>query len=200
MNNPALTRVLVIDDDAAMTEMLRLILEPNAFEVKVSHSGREAIESARHVSPEVIILDLSLDDMDGGEVCKEIRSFSQAPILVLSAISRPGMVAKALDEGADDFLLKPMTSSVLIAHLKRLVWRARAEEKANHRPDKGNQKAQPSTGSVVHRNSEPRKGKDIRALQATKYPTQPKDDFTLAPCKARRRITQKKPKKSGWHI
>lgn len=187
----------MIDDDAAMTEMLRLILEPNAFDVKVSHSGREAIESAKHLSPEVIILDLSLEDMDGGEVCKQIRSFSQAPILVLSAVSRPGMVAKALDEGADDFLLKPMTSSVLIAHLKRLVWRARAEENANHRTDKSSQKAQPSTGSTLHRNSEPRRGKDIRALHAAKYPSQPKDDSTLARNKAQRRISTDKPKKVG---
>lgn len=164
MKNDVPTRVLVINHDAAMTEMLRLILEPNEFDVNVSHSGRDAIDSARRLTPDVIILDLSLDDIDGGEVCKEIRTFSQAPILVLSAVSGPGMVAKALDEGADDFLLKPMTSSVLIAHLKRLVWRAQAEKKAHHRPDRVSQKAQSSTGSAVHPNTEPRREKDLRAL------------------------------------
>jgi len=126
-----LTRILVIDDDQAMTEMLRLVLEPNAFEVHEAHSGQEGIEAARHMNPEVVVLDLLMPGMDGWEVCKVIRSFSQVPILVLSAISKPGIVARALDEGADDYLLKPMPSSVLIAHLKRLARRARAEQEAN---------------------------------------------------------------------
>ncbi len=163
------TRVLVIDDDVDMTEMLRLILEPNAFDVNVSHSGPEGIETAHLLNPEVIILDLSMSDMDSWQVCKEIRAFSQVPILMLSAISNPAMVAKALDEGADDFLLKPMTSSVLIAHLKRLVWRARAEKGAsNHKqPGSGGLKAASSPGSAVHRQTEPRiRGKEIGASHA----------------------------------
>jgi two-component system response regulator MtrA len=127
-----LTKVLVIDDDDAMTEMLRLVLEPNAFEVFEAHSGAQGIEATRQIKPEVIILDLLMPGMDGWEVCKAIRSFSRVPILVLSAISKPGMVAKALDEGADDYLLKPMPSSVLIAHLNRLTRRARAEQEANN--------------------------------------------------------------------
>ncbi len=171
VNNPAPTRVLVIDDDADMTEMLRLILEPNAFEVSVSHTGPEGIETAHLLNPEVIILDLSKSDMDSWQACKEIRAFSHVPILVLSAISNPGMVAKALDEGADDFLLKPMTSSVLIAHLKRLVWRARAEKGANNhrKPTSGSLKAAPSPGSAVHRQTEPRNpGKEIGASHSTR--------------------------------
>ena len=127
-----LTRVLVIDDDQAMTEMLRLVLEPNAFEVYEAHSGPEGIEATQRLNPEVVVLDLLMPGMDGWEVCKEIRTFSQVPILVLSAISKPGIIARALDEGADDYLLKPMPSSVLIAHLKRLARRARAEQESNN--------------------------------------------------------------------
>jgi len=125
------TRVLVIDDDNATTDLFKLILKPNEFEVHVVNSGPEGIEAARHLSPEVVVLDLLMPQMDGSDVCRAIRSFSQVPILVLSAVSKPGMVAQALDEGADDYLLKPITSSVLIARLKRLVWRARAESEAN---------------------------------------------------------------------
>ena len=132
MVKDGLTRVLVIDDDQAMTEMLRLVLEPNAFEVHEAHSGTEGIEATHHINPEVVVLDLLMPGMDGWEVCKEIRKFSQVPILVLSAISKPGIIAKALDEGADDYLLKPMPSSVLIAHLKRLARRARAEQETNN--------------------------------------------------------------------
>ena len=125
------TKVLIIDDDDAMTDMLKLILEPNEFEVFISHSGPEGIKAAHKFNPDVIILDLIMPDMDGWEVCKAIRSFSEVPILVISAINKPGMVSKALDEGADDYLLKPMPSNVLLAHLKRLAWRARAERNAN---------------------------------------------------------------------
>jgi DNA-binding response OmpR family regulator len=178
VNNAVPTKVLVIDDDADTTAMLRLILEPNAYDVNVSHSGPEGIKTAHLLNPEVIILDLSMSDMDSWQVCKEIRAFSQVPILVLSAISNPGMVAKALDEGADDFLLKPMTSSVLIAHMKRLVWRARAEKGANNHKQPGTKdlKAAPSPGSAVHRQTEPRaRGKEIGAIHATRPSTTLKD-------------------------
>ena len=125
------TSVLVIDDDDSMTDMIKHILEPNAFEVMVANSGPEGINKTRQHNPEVIILDLLMPDMDGWEVCKAIREFGQMPILVISAISKPGMVAKALDEGADDYLLKPVTSNVLIANVRRLARRARAEREAN---------------------------------------------------------------------
>jgi two-component system response regulator RegX3 len=125
------TRVLVIDDDNATTDLFKLILKPNEFEVHVANSGPEGIDATHRLSPDVVVLDLLMPQMDGSDVCRAIRSFSQVPILVLSAVSKPGMVAQALDEGADDYLLKPITSSVLIARLKRLVWRARAESEAN---------------------------------------------------------------------
>lgn len=131
MKQASPTRVLVIDDDDATTEMFKLILEPKQFEVHVVNTGAEGIEATQRFSPDVVVLDLLMPEMNGTEVCREIRSFSQVPILVLSAVSKPGMVAQALDEGADDYLLKPITSSVLIARLKRLVWRARAEQAAN---------------------------------------------------------------------
>ncbi len=187
------TRVLVIDDDIAMTEMLRLILEPNAFEVIVSHSGPEGISAAHNAEPEVIILDLAMPDMDGWEVCKEVRSFSQVPILVLSAISNPSMVAKALDEGADDFLLKPMTSSVLIAHLKRLVWRSRGGESSKKTPPdkKGGEK-----GSGIHRNTEPRRGGGtFDALHAAKSPSHLEDTRPRATSHSKRPIKENTRKK-----
>ncbi len=130
MESDLSTKVLVIDDDFAMTEMLKLLLEPNAFQVFEAHSGPEGINATRQFNPEVIILDLLLPDMDGWQICKNIRSFSKVPILVLSAMSKPGMVARALDEGADDYLLKPMQANVLIARLKGLAQRGRAEQAA----------------------------------------------------------------------
>jgi len=85
--------------------------------------------------PDVIILDLFMPGLDGWQVCKSIREYSQVPILVLSAINKPGTVAKALDEGADDYLIKPVPSGVLVAHLNNLIRRARAERDANETRD-----------------------------------------------------------------
>jgi DNA-binding response OmpR family regulator len=130
-----LTRVLVIDDDAAMTEMLKVTLEPREFEVMTAHTGEEGIEAAKSLCPDVIILDLFMPGLDGWQVCKSIREYSKVPILVLSAINKPGTVAKALDEGADDYLIKPVPSGVLVAHLNNLIRRARAERDANETRD-----------------------------------------------------------------
>lgn len=131
MDNGLPTKVLLIEDDKAMCETLKLVLEPNAFEVYEVNSGPLGIEATRRVKPDVIIMDLLMPDMDGWEVTRAIRAFSHVPILVLSAVSKPEMVAKALDEGADEYLIKPVPSNVLIAHLKRLARRARAEREAN---------------------------------------------------------------------
>jgi DNA-binding response OmpR family regulator len=126
-----LTKVLVVDDDTEMTDLLKLILEPNSFEVLAVNVGKDAVQLVQEYNPDVIILDLLMPGMDGWEICEEIRKFSPVPILVLSAISKPGMAARALDAGADDYLLKPTPSGVLVAHLNRLARRARAEHDAN---------------------------------------------------------------------
>lgn len=131
LNPTQIARVLVIDDDIDTTDLLKIILEPNAFEVFTANSGLEGVEMVRELTPDVVILDLLMPGLDGMGVCKEVRQFSQVPILVLSAVSKPGIVAEALNVGADDYLTKPMKSSVLIAHLKKLVRRSRAEQDAS---------------------------------------------------------------------
>ncbi len=118
-------KVLVIDDDPAMTELLALLLRPASMEVYTANSGPDGISLAHDHEPDVIVLDLMMPDMDGYQVCSSIRSYSDTPILVLSALDMPGMVSKALDAGADDYLIKPVTSSILIAHLNNLVRRTK---------------------------------------------------------------------------
>ncbi len=118
-------KVLVIDDDPAMTELLALLLRPASMEVYTANSGPDGISLAEDHDPDVIVLDLMMPDMDGYQVCNSIRSHSSTPILVLSALDMPAMVTKALDAGADDYLIKPVTSSILIAHLNNLVRRAK---------------------------------------------------------------------------
>lgn len=124
--------VLVIDNDVALTEMLKATLEPEAFEVFTAHEVKDGIDSVRRLNPDVIILDLYMPEKDGWQICRDIRAFSNIPILVLSVLNNPDEIAQALDEGADDYLIKPVPSGVLIAHLKNLIRRARAEQVAKN--------------------------------------------------------------------
>ena len=119
--------VLVIDGDTAMTTMLKAILEPRAFSVMTANQVHEGIEVACEHKPDVIVLDLYMAGPDGGKVCRTIREFTQVPILVLSAMNKPAVVAQALNEGADDYLIKPVAAGVLVAHLNNLIRRAHAE-------------------------------------------------------------------------
>ena len=73
--------------------------------------------------PDVVILDLLMPEMDGWEVCEKIREFSEVPILILSALGSPASVARALDSGADDYLIKPIHASLLASRLRTLVRR-----------------------------------------------------------------------------
>ena len=116
-------KILVIDDDIAMTELLKLLLMPTHSVVITANSGAEGLALAAEECPELIILDLMMPEMDGWQVCDAIRKFSNAPIIILSALDNPGMVAKALDAGADDYLIKPVPSGILIAHINNLIRR-----------------------------------------------------------------------------
>ena len=116
--------ILVIDDDPAMTELLKLLLQSTAHKVTTSNSGREGVSLCQEISPDIIILDLMMPEMDGWAVCETVRSFSEVPILILSALDNPAMIARALDAGADDYLIKPVPTGTLIAHINTLVRRS----------------------------------------------------------------------------
>jgi len=128
-------KILVIDDDPAMTELLKLLLQTATSSIFTANSGADGVRLARSIDPDVVILDLMMPEMDGWQVCKMIRESKTVPILVLSALDSPGMVAKALDAGADDYLIKPVASGVLTAHINTLVRRARVEQPVFLPPD-----------------------------------------------------------------
>jgi two-component system response regulator MtrA len=114
------TTILTIDDDPAITELLSVILRANGFDVLIANSGQDGLRIIQEKSPRLVILDLMMPDMDGWQVCKAVRSFSSVPILVLSALDDPSVVASILDAGADDYLVKPVPSAVLVAHLNKI--------------------------------------------------------------------------------
>lgn len=117
------TNILVIDDDSAVTDLLSVLLRSQGFDVIATNNSAEGVTYARQHQPDMIILDLMMPEMDGWEVCRAIRAFSQVPIIVLSALNDPSMVASVLDAGADDYLTKPTPSRILVAHINRLLKR-----------------------------------------------------------------------------
>ena len=116
-------KILIIDDDPSMTDLLSMILTPTQSEVTCVNNGVSGIRLVKELSPEIVLLDLMMPEKDGWQTLAEIRKFSSVPILILSVIENPGIVARALDEGADDFLVKPVPRGVLIAHINNLTRR-----------------------------------------------------------------------------
>jgi DNA-binding response OmpR family regulator len=115
--------VLTIDDDNAITELLAMLLRTHGYEVVTANNGEEGIRFIKEKNPHVVVLDLMMPGLDGWQVCKRVRAFSNVPIVILSALDDPAMIASALDAGADDYLVKPVSSSILVAHLNRLIRR-----------------------------------------------------------------------------
>jgi len=116
-------RVLLIDDDPDVAVTLRTLLRGQDFDIQSVFNSREGIDECRQGKPDVVILDLLMPELDGWQVCEEIRQFSDVPILILSALGSPGSVARALDAGADDYLIKPVHASLLASRLRTLVRR-----------------------------------------------------------------------------
>ena len=117
------TKILVIDDDTAVTDLLSVLLSSQGFDVTATNSSSDGLSHVRDNELDLIILDLMMPEIDGWEVCQSVRTYSQVPIIVLSALNDPSMVASVLDAGADDYLTKPTPSRVLVAHINRLIKR-----------------------------------------------------------------------------
>jgi DNA-binding response OmpR family regulator len=126
------TNLLIIDDDPDLTKTLKRFLEIKKFRVRVANSGSAGIEAARQWNPDVISLDLMMPGIDGWQVCAAIRKFSQAPILIYSAVINPDLVERALDEGANDYLVKPTPPGVVASRLQRLARYSRADAIDDH--------------------------------------------------------------------
>ena len=117
-------RVLVIDDEETIRRFLRLTLSSQGYTVIEQSSGQGGISSTATEKPDVIILDLGLPDIDGVEVTKLIRQWTQIPIIILSVRSSESDKIEALDAGADDYLTKPFGVGELLARLRAAVRRS----------------------------------------------------------------------------
>ncbi len=110
--------ILVIDDEPQILRALRTILGAKGFRVSTASRGEEGLTLAAAQPPDVVILDLSLPDLDGFEVCARLREWTQAPIIVLSVRDAEGDKVRALDRGADDYLTKPFGIEELLARIR----------------------------------------------------------------------------------
>ena len=116
-------KLLIIENDSTSIDLLRSLLRSREYEINAVNTGRQGLQAIRAQKPDAVILDWMTPGLDGYNFCKTVRGFSEVPILVLSAIEEPRTVANALDSGADDYLLKPVTSSILVASLGNLTRR-----------------------------------------------------------------------------
>jgi len=115
--------ILVVDDEESIRRSLQVILSSKNYEVLLAESGEEAINLATAFPPDLVILDLCMNDMSGLEVCRQLRSWLTAPILVLSVIIREADKIAALDSGADDYLTKPYSIGEMLARIRALLRR-----------------------------------------------------------------------------
>ena len=119
-----MSRVLVVDDDPQLTRALRIALRASGYEVATAADGRTALREAATYSPDLVVLDLGLPDLDGTEVLAGLRRWFTGPVLVLSARADSRDKVGALDAGADDYVSKPFDMGELLARLRALQRRA----------------------------------------------------------------------------
>jgi two-component system KDP operon response regulator KdpE len=122
-------RVLVIDDEIQIRRLLKISLEKKEYDISLASTGFEGLQEYRTYRPDIIILDLNLPDMDGREVLAEMRKWSEIPVIILSVRNAEEDIVTLLNEGADDYLVKPFNTSELIARMNVALRRRRPDSR-----------------------------------------------------------------------
>lgn len=121
-------RILVVDDDRNIAELIRLYLEKEMYEVNTAYSGRSALEAFHSWTPDLVILDIMLPEIDGYELCRQMRKVSRIPIIMLTARGETFDKVLGLELGADDYLVKPFEPKELTARVKAVLRRSMGME------------------------------------------------------------------------
>ena len=121
-------RILVVDDEPQITRVLRASLSSQGYDIRVANDGETALEIMKDWTPELVITDLSMPQMDGLELCRRLRLSTKTPIIVLSVRGEERTKVQALDAGADDYVTKPFGIEELLARVRANLRRAPAEE------------------------------------------------------------------------
>ena len=117
------TRILIVDDDKNICELLRLYLEKEGYETSLAYDGEEALEKFTSDKPNLVLLDVMMPKMDGWEVCRRIRATSQVPVIMLTAKGETFDKVLGLELGADDYIVKPFDTKEVVARIKAVLRR-----------------------------------------------------------------------------
>ena len=118
-------KVLVVEDDSNIAELLRLYLQKDGFEVSHAADGGKAVEMAREIQPDLVLLDIMLPVMDGWQVCRELRKTMKMPIIMLTAKGETEDKVSGLEMGADDYIVKPFKPRELVARVRTRIRRSK---------------------------------------------------------------------------
>ena len=125
-------RILVVDDEERMVRFIRLNLEHDGFEVSVAFNGKEALDKVREDLPDLVLLDVMMPELDGFEVLRMLREFSDVPVIMLTARSTEEDIVRGLELGADDYITKPFSPRVLVSRVKAVLRRVEAVRGSMH--------------------------------------------------------------------
>jgi len=117
-------KILLIEDDEALSRMMRLQLEHAGYAVTACQTGTSGLEAARKSEPDLVLLDILLPDMDGWDVCEQLKKITPAPIIFSTALGSERDVIRGLELGADDYMIKPFSYKELLARVKAALHRA----------------------------------------------------------------------------
>ena len=120
--------IMVVDDEKNICELIRLYLEKEGFAVTIANNGSDAIAMIRQNRPDLVLLDIMMPVIDGGDVCRQVREFSQVPIIMLTAKGETFDKVMGLDLGADDYIVKPFDTKEVVARVKAVLRRTVTEE------------------------------------------------------------------------
>ncbi|MGI6669570.1 MAG: response regulator [Acetivibrionales bacterium] len=121
-------KVLVVDDDVNICELLRLYLEKEGYEVETVYNGKSGLEAFGRFAPNIVILDIMLPGIDGWQVCREIRKVSDIPVIMLTAKGETFDKVLGLELGADDYIVKPFEPKELVARVKAVLRRSERKD------------------------------------------------------------------------
>ena len=125
-------RILVVDDEERMVRFIRMNLEHDGFQVSEAFNGKQAIQKMRDVTPDLILLDVMMPDLDGFEVLETVREFSNVPVIMLTAKGDEDDRVRGLEGGADDYITKPFSPRELVSRIKAVLRRTEGVSGSMH--------------------------------------------------------------------
>lgn len=146
-----MTKILIVDDDVRIAELMRLYLVKEGYETREALSGDGAVAEFRRWRPGLVVLDLMLPGMDGYEVCREIRKDSNVPIIMLTAKGETFDKVLGLELGADDYIVKPFEPKEFLARIKAVLRRYERREDSSRIIEMPNLEINPATYQVTYR-------------------------------------------------